>query len=121
MRRELRLRNRKAFAAVYRRGRPYRGELLVIRTLRTDGGPTRFGFAVGRRVGGAVVRNRTKRRLREAARSLEVRPGWDVVVGARAAAAMAKYDLLRQALADLLRRAGLLAQGESIPSSSEQP
>lgn len=37
---------------------------------RADGGPARLGFTVTRKVGNAVVRNRTRRRLKEAARLL---------------------------------------------------
>jgi ribonuclease P protein component len=42
---------------------------LVLQALtRTDSGPARVGFTVTKKVGGAVVRNRTRRRLKEAAR-----------------------------------------------------
>jgi ribonuclease P protein component len=113
MRRAQRLRHRREFGAVYRRGRPYRGELLALRVLRTGGPVTRFGFAVGRALGNAVTRNRIKRRLREAARSLGALPGSDVVVNARQGAAEASYWRLREALSELMARAGLLEQGEA--------
>src|SRR3990170_8270395 len=51
MRRAQRLRQRRDFAAVYRHGRPYRSDLLVLRVLRTDRSLSRFGFAVGRALG----------------------------------------------------------------------
>ncbi len=54
---------------------------------RADGEPlVRIGFTATRRIGGAVVRNRAKRRLREAARliaPLHARPGCDYVFIAR--------------------------------------
>jgi len=108
MRRAQRLRRRQEFAEVYRRGRRFHSDLLVLRTLKTNRPLTRFGFAVSRAVGGAVVRNRVKRRLREAARSLPVAPGWDVVMNARTAAAQASYDELRRTLSGLLAKAKLL-------------
>jgi len=110
MKREQRLRRRKDFAAAYRRGRAYGNQLLVIRVLSNGSGVTRFGFVAGKVVGGAVVRNRVKRRLREAARRIEVEPGFDIVIGARKPAAEATYVKLRQSLLALMRRGGVLAQ-----------
>ena len=107
MRRAQRLRQRREFAEVYRRGRAYRGELLVLRALRT-GGPSRFGLTAAVAVGGAVVRNRLKRRLREAIRSLSVAEGWDVVLNARRGAGQADYHRLRGQVRELMKRAWLL-------------
>lgn len=81
---------------------------MAVRVRRTDGSVSRFGFAVGKRVGGAVVRNRVKRRLREIGWALDPPPGWDIVVSARPAAAGATYAALHASLAGLLRRAGVL-------------
>ena len=108
MRREQRLRHRREFTAVYRRGRQYRSDLLVLRARRTDLAWSRFGFAVGTKVGNAVTRNRIKRRLRHAARTLPASLGWDVVVSAQAGAAEASYERLQAALRELTERAGLL-------------
>ena len=112
MRRAQRLRKREDFAAVYRHGRPYRGDLLILRTLRTGQPLSRFGFTVGHALGKAVVRNRLKRRLREAARSLPVAPGWDLVVNSRRGAQEADYHQLRSVFAELLGRAGVLRDEE---------
>jgi ribonuclease P protein component len=75
-----------------------------------EGGPTRAGFVVGRRTGKAVVRNRVKRRLREAVRALYSRlaPGTDLVWIARPPSATADYATLAGAVEHLLRRARLL-------------
>jgi ribonuclease P protein component len=115
MKPEQRLRRRNDFAAVYSKGRTQSNQLLVLRVLSTDRETTRFGFVVGQAVGGAVVRNRVKRRLREAARAMPVRSGFDLVIGARSPAADAHYATLRDALAALLERAGLCARdGRSV-------
>lgn len=68
--------------------------------------PARVGFVVSKAVGNAVVRNRTKRRLRAlvAARLEEVPGGVDLVVRARPAAAGAPGDRLAADLGDLLER-----------------
>jgi len=106
MRRTQRLRDRRDFARVYAQGRPFRSDLLVLRAVHSDG-DSRFGFTANKTLGNAVVRNRVKRRLREAATSLGCRAGWDVVVNARPVAAKATYEQLRISMGDLMRRAGV--------------
>jgi ribonuclease P protein component len=115
MRRHERLRRRRDLDALYRAGRVVSGDLLVVRARRNALDHNRYAFAVGTRVGKAVVRNRLKRRLRAAVAALlpARRPqgtggGWDVLIIARAPAAAADYHGLVAALARLLRRARLL-------------
>lgn len=110
MHREQRLRRARDFAAAYHRGRSWSNALLAVRVVPHRGGRSRFGFAVGKRVGKAVTRNLVKRRLREAARRLPVTDGWDVVIIARPAAATATYRALSDALRAVLARAAVLAQ-----------
>lgn len=119
MRREQRLRSRKDFSAVYRQGRMYGNHLLVVRVRKNDLGVARFGFAVGKAVGGAVVRNRVKRRLREIARALPVRAGVDVVIGARKPASQADFAALRSGLISLAARARVLER--VAPAGEESP
>jgi ribonuclease P protein component len=68
---------------------------------------SRVGITVSGRVGNAVVRNRVRRRLREAlrARLERIGPGYDVLVIARGASAAASWDDLTQALDTVLARA----------------
>jgi ribonuclease P protein component len=103
----MRLRGRRAFDEVFRRGRAYSDDLLVVRVLPSGLPYNRFGFVAGKRVGKAVVRNKVKRRLREGIRLLELRPGWDIVVIARPAAAAADYHTLKRSALRLLSRAGV--------------
>jgi len=108
MRRHQRLTKRNDFATVYRNGRAFAHPLIALRLLPNQLPHNRYGFAAGKTVGKAVVRNRVKRRLREGMRTLPVQSGWDIVVIARARAAAADFHALRQATAGLLSRAGVL-------------
>jgi ribonuclease P protein component len=84
------------FRRILRRGRRAGGTLLVAHTLRTDSGPARFGFVVGRAVGNAVVRNRVRRRLRAIAHALlpALPAGTAVVVRALPPAAAGSFPEL---------------------------
>jgi ribonuclease P protein component len=116
MRREEHLRKSSDFATAYREGRSFSSRLLVIRP-RANGLPhNRYGFVTSRAVGNAVVRNRLRRRLREAARSLPLQNGWDIAVIARRSAADATYWQLRDALAALLERAGVMTKQSAGPA-----
>lgn len=111
MRKQHRLRKSKDFAAARRQGRSWANRTLVLLARRNESADSRFGFSVSKRVGNAVVRNRVKRRLKEAAR-VELLPrmksGWDFVVIARKDAADADYHRLRRSLLRLFRRGKLL-------------
>ena len=81
------LRKRPEFLACAQAPSCARGALLVqARPRQDDRDLVRAGFTATRRIGGAVVRNRAKRRMREAARMLLPqfgRPGFDYVFIAR--------------------------------------
>ena len=113
MQKERRIRRRKDFAAAYRKGRVYGNQLLVLRVVPHDGDVARFGFVTGKAVGGAVVRNRVKRRLRAIAESVDAVPGLDFVVGARRTASDATYHALYVALAALIKRAGAVRMSDA--------
>jgi len=123
MRYKQRLTKRRDFAAVYRKGRALAHPLVVLRLLPNQLPYSRYGFAVSKTVGKAVVRNQVRRRLREGIRTLLVQPGWDIVVIARPRAAAADFHTLRRATAGLLSRAkvltSVLAAGETGPTEVE--
>ena len=98
-----RLKKNSAFQYVYRRGHSAACRDLVM--LRAKGRGLKVGFSVSKKVGNAVVRNRTKRRLRECFRPLmgDVKPGLYIIV-ARPSAAEATFQSLQRDVRYLLKK-----------------
>jgi ribonuclease P protein component len=98
------------FTAIQGAGTSRSHPFFTARFLRTDLPTTRFGLSTGRRLGGAVIRNRVRRRLREVLRVMapSFQPGWDVLIIARPAIVEADHDTLVGALHRTLVRGGVL-------------
>lgn len=107
-----RLTRRAEFLRVAAKGRKAPMPGLVLQALkRDDDAPARLGFTVTKKVGNAVIRNRTRRRLREAARLvLREQPvaGTDLVLIGRDATRSRDFAALREDLRRALGKAGLL-------------
>jgi ribonuclease P protein component len=91
---------------------------------RRDQGLARVGFTVSRKVGGAVERNRVRRRLREVVRlSLPSRlqPGHDYVLIGRRAALKLPFERMLQEFERALGRAHAAAGREVNQVAAQQP
>lgn len=103
-----RMTSRPQFLAAAKGVSEARGAVVVQRLDRRDGDPVvRLGFTATRKVGGAVVRNRAKRRLREAARALAPQlaaVGSDYVFVARMGTANRPWDRLLDDVKSALTR-----------------
>ena len=99
-----RLTRRIEYLAVFEHGRKRVGSAFICYVVRREGQGRKFGFAVSRKVGCAVVRNRVKRFLREFYRTHRAQFVDDahVVVVARPSAAILIYDQCFKAMARLL-------------------
>ena len=110
-----RIRRSADFSHVLRSSRNSGGKagdrLLLVSATPNGRDENRVGLSVSKRVGGSVVRNRVKRRLREIFREIVVaggedgdqgEAGWDIVASARPPAAQASYDQLRRSAARLI-------------------
>lgn len=102
------------FDRVFRQGKRYRGRALTLACVGRPEGALRAAFVAGKAVGGAVRRNRQRRRLREAFRQLAppTELPADLVFVAQPAAAKVAFTALSREMATLLRRAGLLPTSE---------
>lgn len=97
------------FKAAVRRGRRVSTSNTVLHVLdRRVPDPARFGFIVTKAVGGAVVRNRVRRRLRAVCRELlpGIEHGRDVVIRALPGSDQLDWATLHSEIADGLHRGG---------------
>ena len=106
-RRSRRLISDTEFRNVQKMGKSRVDGLLVLRFRPNQEEFPRWGILVSRRVGGAVVRNKVKRKIRELVFPLSDLGGWDLVVVARPAAAAASFQALARSVGSLIRQAGL--------------
>jgi ribonuclease P protein component len=108
--RKFRLTRSEDFKRVRRSGKSYAHPLVVLIVQPHDQPRLKVGVAAGRTVGTAVHRNRAKRLLREAMRSLlpNIASNLDLILIARPGLVTATLDETRQALLNLLQRAQIL-------------
>jgi ribonuclease P protein component len=106
------------------RGRRSRMDAFALQANRRAAAPdekgARIGFTVTKKLGGAVVRNRIRRRLKEAVRlaaRLETRPDHDYVVMAQREALLRPFALLRS---DVMRAFSLIHSNASRPAPTRQ-
>ncbi len=102
------------FDRVYRQGQRHFSGHMTFFYVRSEAGFARVGFTVGRALGGAVARNRIRRRLREAVRLrlAQLAAPVDVVINPRKSVLQADFaELLREvehAFAMIMQRAGTM-------------
>ncbi|NUM56933.1 MAG: ribonuclease P protein component [Candidatus Hydrogenedentes bacterium] len=89
-----RLTRKRDFETAFKSGRRSVGSAFICYVARRESQGRKFGFAVSRKVGTAVIRNRVKRYLREFFRThrAQIDDDTHIVVVARPAAANAGYD-----------------------------
>jgi len=99
---------RAEFEAVYRSGQRRSSQQFAVFYRANGKEHSRFGISVKKALGGAVVRNRIRRRIREILRlaRLEIPSGWDMVIHPRGSLARTRFASLEAELLHLLRGIG---------------
>ena len=110
MDRKYRLTSSTDFKRVRRTGKSYAHPLSILVIAPNGRGISRFGVSASRAVGGAVARNRAKRRMREILRKNlpDIEAGWDILLIARSPIVDAEWKQLFESITGLLKRAGIL-------------
>lgn len=104
-----RIKKNAEFRIVYKRGRSFSNNLLVLYTYRNKKGVNRLGISISKRVGKSVERNRIKRLIKEICRlNIEnIKTGYDLVFIARNLSNGKSYAEIDNSIKNLIKKAGL--------------
>lgn len=110
------------FRRLYAKGDCAVGGFLVLYCRRNGTGRSRLGITSGTKLGHAVVRNRARRRLREAYRLNEhrLKPGYDIVLVARHAAVDGDFAELQRSFLRQCKKLRLLREQEPSVREGEE-
>ncbi len=109
MQKQYRLKRRSAFSYVYKKGEKSSSRHLLLLYVKSRSG-VKIGISVSKKVGGAVIRNRVKRLIREGIDCIlpQVQQGYTYVVVARSTAAESDYKTMCEDVKNIFEKAGKL-------------
>ena len=116
MHKQNRLQSSRSFDYIYKHGASFKDGLLVLFVVKSKIKEPKVGFSVGKKVGGSVRRNKTKRRLKNALYRVftRVKKGNNYVVVARSGSADASFEALFESLVSLFTQAGCLSEKTEV-------
>jgi len=121
MQRKLRLRKKQDFGRVYKQGRSFaNAQFVVYWRKQTNPDCFRLGVSASSKLGGAVVRNRMRRMVKEIVRlhANKLQPAFDLILIVRKPALTMSYREMEASVLHVLRRAGLLKGGSPSANGS---
>lgn len=108
--RPLRLAKSDDFARLRREGQTWRGRFMLINIAPNSLPHNRYGVVTGKKLGGAVIRNRVRRLIRQTLRQAtpHLQVGWDIVLVAHPTIVGQSQSDISRAFDTLARQAGLV-------------
>ena len=106
------LKSNREFQIVYKRGKSLGNKHIVMFMLKNGNNINCLGISASKKIGKAVVRNKIRRRLKEAYKMLEpeVSEGYDIVILPRAGIVEASFLEVKSSIKHLLRKHGIWRQ-----------
>ena len=116
---QFRLKKKYQFNYVYRVGKAVGGKLMVLYFCPSKNANVKVGISVNKKIGHAVIRNKTKRRLREALLPYLniIKPNFNVVIVAKTAITNAQFGEIVGELNYLLKKANIKEKHEKSAKS----
>ena len=118
---EEKIRKNIEFRTVYRRGKSFSNQLLVLYIYKNRKELNRVGISVSKKVGKSVIRSKVKRLISESYRlnKNSIKKGYDLVFIARTGSNDKNYVEIERSLKNLFKRAGLLINEKNIDSNNQ--
>ena len=116
------LKNNRDFQRLYNRGKRNVSPYFALYYRKNGEKRSRLGITTGSKLGGAVIRNRVRRRIKEIYRLAEpgLLPGYDIVIVARVKAVGCGFQEQKKDLNHLLYVSGLLSEGGALSPHTEE-
>ena len=110
MNKKYRLRNNDDFKKVYKKGKNYWNRNLILYIMENDLNHTRIGFSITKKIGNSVVRNRTRRRMKEICRQNlnNIKEGYDIIFIPKKNVVDITYEDLKSGMLHLLKKSYLI-------------
>lgn len=118
---QYKIRKNSEFRIVYRRGKSFSNQLLVLYLFKNGKDINRVGISVSKKVGKSVIRSRVKRLISESYRlnCADLKPGFDFVFIARVTSKDKSYWEVEKAMKNLFKKAGLVNNEKDFNTSNK--
>lgn len=103
MNKKYRIRKNEEFEYIIEKGICLKSKYFVIYNIESKESFNRYGISVSKKVGNAVIRNKTKRRIRDIIIKSSIKNGYDYVIIVRKAAIDLNYNQMKEELLKILK------------------